>query len=325
MVNGYLRLCKGRQDYFSEHFFHWTGSRNIFKRQAVCMACMLISVTWLSAFDYCSRKLYLERVLKLKEPPKEPIVLGTVRHRVVDFINKHEERIVRSVSRDDSEEYIRDKYRNYYLRFLKKAIVDHKYELSEVGLNQLEAYKKIKELVLEECLIRAENLIAFVRKQRIYGDELWEKLTPKLESEFYVESEKLGLKGIIDNIERYEDILIPIELKTGSAPREGVWPGHQLQLGAYLLMLSEKAGRDIEKGYIRYLDISENRPIVMNPFLKMKIEELVKKVNDCLSGKELPDFCGSENKCKSCGLRNICYDKAELEKKMKARFPKEAK
>lgn len=284
---------------------------------------MLISVTSLSAYDYCSRKLYLERVLRLREPPKEPIVLGTIRHGVVDFINKQEEHIVRSISKEDSEENIRDKYQNFYLRFLKKAIVDHKYELSEVGLNQLEAYKKIKELVLDESSIRVENLLNFIRKNKLYGDELWDKLTPKIESEFYVESEKLGLKGIIDNIEKYEDILIPIELKTGSAPREGVWPGHQLQLGAYLLMLSEAAGKDIDKGYIRYLDISENRPIVMNPFLKMKIEELVKKVNDCLSGRELPDFCGSENKCKSCGLRNICYDKTELDKMMKKLFPKE--
>lgn len=300
--------------------FHWTHPRKLFKREMLSRPLMLLSVTSLSAYDYCSRKLYLERVLRLKEPPKEPIVLGTVRHQVVDFINKHEERIVRSITKDDSEDHIREKYQNYYLRFLKKAIVDHKYELSEVGLNQLEAYRKIKELVLEESRIRVDNLLNFIRKSRLYGDELWEKLTPKLESEFYVESEKLGLKGIIDNIERYEDILIPIELKTGSAPREGVWPGHQLQLGAYLLMLSEKTGKDIDKGYIRYLDLSENRPIVMNPFLKMKIEELVKKVKDCLSASELPDFCGSENKCRSCGLRNICYDKAELEKMMKARF-----
>jgi len=284
---------------------------------------MLISVTSLSAFDYCSRKLYLERVLRLREPPKEPLVLGSIRHKVMDFINKGEEHIVISISKTDSEDYIREKYQNYYLRFLKKAIVDNKYELGEVGLNQLEAYKKVKELVLDECGLRTENLLSFIRKNKLYGDELWEKLTPKIESEFYVESEKLGLKGIVDNIEKYEDIMVPIELKTGSAPREGVWPGHQLQLGAYLLMLSEKTGKEIDRGYIRYLDISENRQIVMNPFLKMKIENLVKKVNDCLSGKELPDFCGSENKCKSCGLKNICYDKTELGKMMKARFPRE--
>lgn len=282
---------------------------------------MLISVTSLSAYEYCSRKLYLERVLRLREPPKEPLVLGSIRHKVVEFINKQEEHIVSSVGKDDTEEDIRSKYQNYYLRFLKKAIVDHKYELEEVGLNQLEAYKKVKELVIDESGIRAENLISFVRKHKLYGKELWEKLTPKIESEFYVVSEKLGLKGIIDAIERYDDILVPIELKTGSAPREGVWPGHQLQLGAYLLMLSEKAGKEIDKGYIRYLDISDSRQIVMNPFLKMKIEDLVKKVNECLTSSELPDFCGSENKCRSCGLRNICYDKTELDKMMKAKFP----
>jgi CRISPR-associated protein Cas4 len=284
---------------------------------------MLISVTSLSAYDYCSRKLWLERILRLKEPPKEPLILGKIRHQVVDFINKDEKNIVSAVSKDDSDDAIKERYHNHYLKQLKKAIADHRYELEEVGLNQLDAYKKIKELVLDESDIRASNLITFVRKNDIYGDELWERLTPKIESEFYIESEKLGLKGIIDNIEKYDDILIPIELKTGHAPREGAWDGHKLQLGAYLLMLSDKLGKDINKGYIRYLDIAENRSIVMNPFLRMKITDMVKKVNDCLASKELPDFCGSENKCKSCGLRERCYDPEFLKKEMKQAFKTE--
>jgi CRISPR-associated protein Cas4 len=281
---------------------------------------MLISVTSLSAYDYCSRKLYLERVLRFKEPPREPIILGKIRHQVIDFINKEESLIVRSVIQELSHDEIREKYHNHYLKHLKKAVADHKYELEEVGLNLLEAYRKIKELVLQESDIRAENLIAFIQKNNVYGDELWERLTPKIESEFYLESEKLGLKGIIDNIERYEDIYIPIELKTGNAPREGAWDGHKIQLGAYLLMLSDKLGKEVNKGYIRYLDISENRSIVMNPFLRMKITDMVKKVNDCLSSKEVPDFCGSENKCRSCGLRERCYDKELIAKSLRQTF-----
>jgi len=277
---------------------------------------MLISVTSLSAYEYCKRKLYLERVLNLWEPAKEPTILGSIRHHVLDQVNKQEQQLVKSIQEHHSEQEIVEKYNTAFLRLLKKALVDHKEDLDKVGVNQLDTYRKIKDLVLQESEIRAQNLINFIKTHKIFGDELWEKLTPKIESECRVESEKLGLKGIIDHIEYYEDIIIPGEMKTGSAPRDGVWEGHKIQLGAYILMLSEKIGKNIKRGYVRYLDIAENRDIVMNPFLKLKIIELVRKVNECLASKELPEFCDSANKCKSCGIREQCYNQKFLEELM---------
>lgn len=277
---------------------------------------MLISVTSLSAYEYCKRKLYLERVLNLREPIKEPTVLGSIRHHVIDLINKDEKQIVRSIEKHHTDSDIVEKYNNAFLKLLKKELASRKEELDKVNLNQLDTYKRIKGLVLQESEIRAGNVVEFVRKNKLYGEELWEKLTPKIESEYYLVSEKLGLKGIIDHIQVYDDLLVPVEMKTGSAPREGVWEGHKIQLGAYLLMLSEKKGKDIKRGYIRYLDIAENRDIVMNPFLKMRIEELVKKVNECLAGRELPDFCDSEKKCASCGIREQCHNRQLMEEMM---------
>jgi CRISPR-associated protein Cas4 len=277
---------------------------------------MLISVTSLSSYEYCKRKLYLERVLKLWEPAKEPTILGSIRHHMLDQVNKQEELIVKSILEHHTEAEITEKYSNYFLKLLKKALVDHKPELEKVNLNQLETYKKIKDLVLQESDIRAQNLIEFIRKHKIFGDKLWEKLTPKIVSEYRVESEKLGLKGIIDYIEYYGDIIIPVEMKTGSAPREGAWDTHKIQLAAYLMMLSDKTGTDIKRGHIRYLDIAEDRDIVLNPFLRMKVTELVSKVNVCLSAKVLPEFCDNQNKCKSCGLKEKCYNKELMDELM---------
>jgi CRISPR-associated protein Cas4 len=274
---------------------------------------MSISVTSLSAYEYCRRKLYLERVFNIREPMKEPTILGSIRHRVIDLINKDESKIVKSIQKHHTDKDIIEKYSSEFLKLLKKELVNRKAELDKLNLDQLETYKKIKNLVLQESEIRAQNVVDFVKKARLFGEELWEKLTPKIESEYYLESEKLGLKGIIDHIEVYEDILVPVEMKTGSAPREGAWENHKIQLGAYILMLAEKKNKPISKGYIRYLDIAENRNVVMNPFLRLKIEELVKKVNDCLSSKELPEFCDNPNKCKSCGIREQCYNKEMMD------------
>jgi len=50
---------------------------------------------------------------------------------------------------------------------------------------------------------------------------------PILISEQRIGSDKLQLKGIVDRIEVYENGYVPVELKTGKIPKEGVWPGHR--------------------------------------------------------------------------------------------------
>ena len=55
---------------------------------------MKISVSMLSTYLYCPRMLFLQKVLAVEEPPKESIVLGSLRHEIYDFINKSEQKIV---------------------------------------------------------------------------------------------------------------------------------------------------------------------------------------------------------------------------------------
>ncbi|MBI2659513.1 hypothetical protein HYX05_05440, partial [Candidatus Woesearchaeota archaeon] len=61
---------------------------------------MKISVSLLSSYLYCSRKLFLEKVLLLEEPPKESLVMGSIRHETYDNINKKEEEIVTSITKE---------------------------------------------------------------------------------------------------------------------------------------------------------------------------------------------------------------------------------
>ena len=58
---------------------------------------MKISVSMLSAYLFCARKLFLQQGLELKEPPKESTILGSLRHELYDFINRSEEKIVTTI------------------------------------------------------------------------------------------------------------------------------------------------------------------------------------------------------------------------------------
>lgn len=277
---------------------------------------MLLSVTHLSSYLYCARKLFLEKVLKVIEIPKEAVVKGTIRHETYDGINKAEEDLVKSITAENLKE-IDEIYKNQYSKILRKVIKESEKEIKEIDLKPSVIFKETWPLILKESKTRAENIKNFITIHNVFGDELWEKLTPKILSEFRVESEALGLKGIIDQIAVYGNELVPFELKTGKCPREGVWPGHKIQLAAYMMMLKEKSEKTIKEGFIAYLDHDLKRQIVLNPFVENEVKDLVKKVNCVLNSFDIPKQCSNENKCNACNLKGKCFDKRFVEERVR--------
>src|SRR3989344_4651490 len=278
---------------------------------------MKISVTLLSSYLYCSRKLFLEKVLMQAEPPKESLVMGSIRHETYDKINKNEELIVTSINKSMDFAGMQELYRQNHLKFLRKSIADNRDRLKSVNLNMLDAYRKSFPFIMEESIARSTNVFDFIRKNNVFGDELWQRLTPKILSELRVESEELKLKGIIDQVHVYEQDYVPFELKTGRAPYSGVWPSHRIQIAAYSMLLQEKFRKPIKEGFVFYLDTKEKRHIAINPFMKDEVRQIVNEVIGLLENKNLPDFCNNENKCLKCGLRETCYNEEEMNKLLK--------
>ncbi len=273
----------------------------------------------LSTYLYCPRMLFLQKVLEVEEVPKEALVLGSVRHETFDTVNKNEENLIVGIKKAVDFGYLMQLYKQNYSKLLREIIIRNKSRLREVDVKLLEAFKRNWPNLQEEAETRAKNIFNFIEKHNIYGKELWEKLIPKIQSEFRIESDILQLKGIIDQVHVYEDNYIPIELKTGKSPRDGVWPGHRIQIGAYALLLEEKFNIPIKEGFIHYLDAKEKRRIAINPFLKEEIKNIVKDVQELIKNKDLPNQCNNENKCKACSLNTTCYNEEELSK------PKEIK
>jgi len=276
----------------------------------------MISVTSLSDYLYCKRKLYLQSVLEFKEPPKEVMVLGYIRHEVHDKINKSEESIIKSLKKRHSLDSLREIYKREHSRLLRNTILCNKNSLKQVNLSVLDVFKKAWPVILDEGETRAQNIFKFIEKNDIYGDELWEALFPKIQSEFRISSERLQLKGIIDQIEIYKDGYVPVEIKTGKCPKEGVWPGHKVQIGAYALLIEDSLKKEVKEGFVNYIELKERRHISINPFLKEEILDIRDKVIAMKKAKALPEFCGNELKCSACGLKDYCYDEKSLLEKL---------
>ena len=206
------------------------------------------------------------------------------------------------------------------MKILRKSIANSKERLKDVNLNMLDAYKRSFPFIMEESKARASNIFNFIEKHDVYGEELWRKLSPKILSELRVESDELRLKGIIDQVHVHENSYVPFELKTGKMPQDGVWPGHRVQIAAYSLLLQEKFQKPVKEGFVYYLDSRQARHITINPYMKEEIKQLVDEVIALINGKDLPDFCNNENKCRKCGLKQTCYNEEEVSNLLKVKI-----
>ncbi|MBU1704250.1 MAG: CRISPR-associated protein Cas4, partial [Nanoarchaeota archaeon] len=190
----------------------------------------------------------------------------------------------------------------------------NKQQIIGVELLPEDLFMQVLPLIRNEAGTRSKQLFDFFSKHNVFGEELWQKLTPKILSEQKIDSPNLGLKGIIDQIEVYGEEYVPIELKTGKCPKEGVWPGHRIQVAAYALLIEDFFKKDVKEAFVNYLDSQERRQILMNQFLRLEVVGLIDKVKSLLSRYELPGLSGNENKCCMCSLKDKCFDDAYLKK-----------
>jgi CRISPR/Cas system-associated exonuclease Cas4 (RecB family) len=268
----------------------------------------MIPVSLLSGYLYCPRKVYLERVLELSVPAKDSGLRSTVRKIAYELVNQADEAIVRTISVSDSLDSIEAIYQKTYGLILQRVVHGNADALRKAGIDPPAIYKGYMRLLEAEAKHRARNVFEFITERHVFGDTLWEELSPKIKSEYRLTSEALQLSGTVDAVEIYPDHVVPVELKSGKAPREGIWPGHQIELASYMLLLEERFGMPVSHGRVRYVDESVMREVIMNPFLKQKVLDTRDAVQRLFDEAKIPPVIANEKKCISCGQRTACRD-----------------
>ncbi len=255
----------------------------------------MVSVTALSSYMYCPRLLYQQKVLGYEEKLNSAMVLGAIRHNFYDIANKYEERIVVHLPAEFSTERINAAYSETYQNLLRAAVMNRSSSLEMFGLEPVCIISELKPIAIAEAAERAGNVHKFAAMHNIFGEELWQQLSPKIVSELKIKSALLRLKGVVDKVEIYGDKVLPIELKTGKMANEGVWPQHRVQVAAYMMLLQEKFNTTVNNAVIRYLDYNSSRTVVLNPYMELEVKELTEKVSRLLQSSTIPKRCGREN------------------------------
>jgi CRISPR/Cas system-associated exonuclease Cas4 (RecB family) len=255
----------------------------------------LLPVSALSSWVHCPRAFYLSYVLEIEEPPKDVMILGLIKHKLHEQISDKDEEIVTAIKPSDN---VAELLQNTYTTMLKNIITNQANALRMVKVPLVSAFQKALPIVKFEATDRALRILPLLG-QGLTGEQLWQSLTPKVKTEYSIQSKKLGLKGRIDRLELHNTGLLPVELKSGNPPQEGVWDGHRIQAASYALMLEDVFSAAVPEAVVQYVDHNLRRIVVLNPFLKEQIQDVTSKVRSCIETKELPDGCGRES-CSSC-------------------------
>ena len=275
----------------------------------------MIDVTTLSTYLYCPRKLFLDKVLNLKKPMTQAMLIGKIKHVFMQKIVESLEKLVVSINKSDVERnMIPVKVRERFTSIMNSLINENKIDILAHELS-LETIKLELELVMDKEVLYFSDLIQKnIKQYGVYSIPLWEQFSPKFRTEIYLASKELHLKGKIDRLVILSELSIPLEFKFGKSNK--IYDGYKIQIGAYILLL-QSCGYASGYGAVLFPELAIQEKISMNPFLKHEITQLIKKATIILSENSLPSYCNNKIKCNACPFRIRCYDEDFINEEMR--------
>ncbi|MFH0832075.1 MAG: CRISPR-associated protein Cas4 [archaeon] len=259
----------------------------------------------ISDYLYCARKVYLRKILHMREKPNERTIAGVIRHDILDELNKAEAGIVTGIKRAMNLTELGDLYKNHLLDITAWIFRKHENSAISFSINPENFWNEFWNNLQDEIQLRIKSISKLIKKN-IFGQELWEKLEPKYLTEFKIISDKLHLVGRIDRIvienDKGRKVYIPYEVKNASV--EKPYESDMLQLACYALLLEDNFQTEVNRGIIQYknkrvdVDIGQEK--------KQKVLEIMESINN-FSEENIPHILENFNKCRHCGLHDECF------------------
>jgi len=269
----------------------------------------ILNVTDLTAYLYCPRKFYLERIKGLKKPPTKAMIEGRIIHEIMEAFSNQERELIRQIETRKSRQEIINDYNLLLNKLINYNFDKNKRIINVFGVSEEKLKEKILKKTEKDISLRTES-VAKTIGEGFLGMDLWENLKPKYSSEFSILSEKLRLKGKIDRVMISGDDIIPFELKTREIQK--IYPSDEVQLGAYAMLLEDKFQKKIPLGILEAGN--EKHDIVITDELKQKILNLIEEIRDILNNLKYPSNFA---KCQKCDWEKECSQIKTEEKENK--------
>ncbi|MBW2979530.1 CRISPR-associated protein Cas4 [Candidatus Woesearchaeota archaeon] len=263
----------------------------------------MINVTDLTCFVYCKRKFYIKHVLGFKQKPTKQMIAGRIRHQAQELMFKNELQTLKKLKSPDKNK-IKDILKKNLKHAIEKTISASEKEIKhfqiDTNLIKKQFFLTYKKFIQNRTLI----VIDLMQRKNLFGKALIDALYPRFMAEVSLSSKSFSLKGKVDLIEEHKDKIIPIELKTGLAPKNNIWPQDRIQLIAYALLAKENFEKPVSYAKIIYSGNQEIK-LYLNSFMPYEIKSLISKIKGLLSSKNPPPRINSK-KCLYCSFREHC-------------------
>lgn len=255
----------------------------------------IINITDIVAYLFCPRKILLKKQ-GIREPLTKAMLLGSLRHKVLDIFNKNESVIVSSIQKKPSKQEIKEYYEQTLQQIINEVFERNSRMVEAYKINKFDFYQNLLAYLEKELQLRIESILKTI-EQGFLGKELWRNLKPKYLTEFKIESAELGLRGRIDRV-KLEELILPYEIKS----RKEIFDSDKIQLAGYALLLEQEFGKQINSGIIE--TSSSSQEIIITPEMKAQVLEIAEKVRTMISAPILSNF----KKCNSCSLNQDCLN-----------------
>ncbi len=116
-------------------------------------------------------------------------------------------------------------------------------------------------------------------------------------------SNRHRLTGRPDYLVRGREGVVPVEVKSGTAP-EQPYPAHVLQLAAYCLLVEEQEGQAPPYGILKYGDRAFE--VDYTPVLRTELLRTLDGIRRDLGARDVDRDHDDPSRCRGCGFRDRC-------------------
>jgi len=261
----------------------------------------LISISDLNAWLYCPRKVYLTKVCNLPTIQNRNMVIGRLKHNILEAFSKQEEKFVSKIDKDFDKLDLLFLYEDFLKSIANIVFIENMQMINKFMIDRDDIMKKVLRDFSEDIKLRIQSL-----KEKtslgIFKENLWNSLENFYISELRLESENLGLKGRVDRIliSKKDNSIIPFELKSRE---DNIFHSDEIQLTAYAMLLEDKYRREIKKGIV---EAGNNRKEILitenNRAEVLKLADEIRNIAD----NPAPPIQSNFNKCRNCEFSEEC-------------------
>lgn len=118
-------------------------------------------------------------------------------------------------------------------------------------------------------------------------------------------SDRLGLSGKLDMVILVANEVIPVDFKNSGV---GVGLNHKYQLTAYALLVEDRWGKPVRRGFIYLVPLKRAYEVVITPNMRLFVRRTVELIRDMIDGEYMPPATRQKSRCRDCEFQNFCNE-----------------